>query len=164
RGIAEQTNLLALNAAIEAARAGEQGRGFAVVADEVRSLSQRTQVSTTEIASTVDSLRSTVSQAVGLMESACGQAVNDAQSVTDLGLRLVEIASAVQGVTETLAQISTAVEEQASTADEVSGNIQQVDQAAGRLLDGARAVNQAADTLSRGSRALSDNTSRFQLD
>ena len=164
RGIAEQTNLLALNAAIEAARAGEQGRGFAVVADEVRSLSQRTQASTAEIAGTVDSLRSTVSQAVGLMETACGQAVNDAQSVTDLGQRLVEIASAVQGVTDTLAQISTAVEEQASTADEVSGNIQQVDQAAGRLLDGARAVNQAADTLSKGSRALSDNTARFQQD
>ncbi|RAU43674.1 MULTISPECIES: methyl-accepting chemotaxis protein [unclassified Pseudomonas] len=163
RGIAEQTNLLALNAAIEAARAGEQGRGFAVVADEVRSLSQRTQASTAQIAGTVDSLRSTVSQAVSLMEAACGQAVTDAQSVTGLGERLGEIAGAVQRVTDTLAQIATAVEEQAATADEVSGNIQQVDQAAGRLLDGARAVNQAADTLSKGSRALSDNTSRFQL-
>ncbi len=134
-----------------------------MVADEVRSLSQRTQSSTQQIAGTVDSLRATVNEAVSLMEAACEQAQTDAQAVTSLGERLGEIASAVQSVTDTLAQIATAVDEQASTADEVSGNIQQVDQAAMRLLDGARAVNLAADTLSQGSQALSANTGRFQL-
>jgi methyl-accepting chemotaxis protein len=164
RGIAEQTNLLALNAAIEAARAGEQGRGFAVVADEVRSLSQRTQESTREISATVEALQRVVLQSVELMQTACSQAEVDAGSVTELGDHLGEIAGAVQRVSDMIAQIATAVEQQAATAEEVSGNIQQVDQAAADLLHGAQAVHGVADRLSDGSRALAQNTAHFHLD
>ncbi|WP_236232915.1 methyl-accepting chemotaxis protein [Pseudomonas tohonis] len=163
KGIAEQTNLLALNAAIEAARAGEQGRGFAVVADEVRSLSQRTQDSTQEIGDTVASLQGVVGQAVTLMEAAFKQAEGDVGSVLSMGEDLSGIADAVQRVSDRLAQIATAAEEQAATADEVSGNIQQVDQAASLLLQGAQSVQAAAEQLHRGSQALNQNTSRFRL-
>ncbi|MGG2398192.1 methyl-accepting chemotaxis protein [Pseudomonas sp. SH1-B] len=163
KGIAEQTNLLALNAAIEAARAGEAGRGFAVVADEVRSLSKRTQDSTQEIAQTVDNLQRVVGQSVTLMEEACSQADGDIGSVLAMGDELQEIVVSVQRVSDRLAQIATAAEQQAATADEVSGNIQQVDQAAGQLLDGAQAVSSAAEQLRRGSEGLAQNTGRFSL-
>ncbi|WP_332822189.1 methyl-accepting chemotaxis protein [Pseudomonas sp.] len=163
KGIAEQTNLLALNAAIEAARAGEQGRGFAVVADEVRSLSQRTQNSTAEIAQTVADLHRVVGQSVSLMEEAVRQAEGDVGSVLAMGEDLAGIVESVQRVSDRLAQIATAAEQQAATADEVSGNIQQVDQGASAMLDGAQAVSDAAEQLRRGSQVLAQNTGRFRL-
>ena len=126
RGIAEQTNLLALNAAIEAARAGEQGRGFAVVADEVRSLAQRTQESTAEIHGIIENVQSAAQNAVKAIETGREQSEDSMNKVSEAGEQLTIIKAAVDRITSVNQFIATAANQQAAVAEDITQNIAEI--------------------------------------
>ena len=161
--IADQTNLLALNAAIEAARAGEQGRGFAVVADEVRALAERTTRATREIGGMIKAIQNETKGAVEAMEQSVLQVEKGTEDATKSGLALAEILDQVNAVTMQVNQIATAAEEQTATTSEISSSMLQITEVVRKTSRGANESATAAAQLNDNAGELQRLVRQFKL-
>ncbi|MEM1330800.1 MAG: methyl-accepting chemotaxis protein [Planctomycetota bacterium] len=161
--IADQTNLLALNAAIEAARAGEHGRGFAVVADEVRKLAERTTQATAEVGSSIREIQEQTQVAVEKIESGTARTEQGVQLANTAGEALVSIQGGSEGVARSVAEIAAAAQQQSAAADQVSGSIERIAAITRESSEGSRQAAEAASELSREAEMLRELVDRFKI-
>jgi methyl-accepting chemotaxis protein len=161
--IADQTNLLALNAAIEAARAGEQGRGFAVVADEVRALAERTTRATREISVMIKAIQDETRKAVSLMDNGVSEVERGVLESAKSSEALVEVLSQISEISSQVGQIATAAEQQTATTNEITGNIQQVNIVVMESVQGASETVAETTGLSQRAAEMQRLVEHFRL-